>query len=131
MRAKVPSLGDNKGKSEGCLGKKCKMCPWIRNTTEFTSKDGVSYAIRTGTTLNCNSSDIVYLLSCKSCGIQYVGSCTTTFRERFANYKCFNKKHLKQIVPQQRLHEHFDLPGHNGFEDFEFTLIDQGRGKGT
>jgi len=29
-------------------------------------------------------------------------------------------------VPQQELHEHFDLPGHSGFADFEYTLIDQG-----
>ena len=28
-------------------------------------------------------------------------------------------------VPQQQLHSHFDKEDHNGFSDFEFTLIDQ------
>ena len=129
VRAKVPLVGDSQGKSEGCAGNKCKMCPWVKNTTGFTSKDGVSYSIRSGNTLRCNSANVVYLLTCKTCGIQYVGSCTTPFRSRFANYKSFFSKHFTQTVPQQSLHEHFDLPGHNGFADFEFTLIDQGVGE--
>ena len=129
VRAKVPPVEGDKGKSQECSGNKCKMCPWVKNTSEFTDKNGVSYSIRTGSSLDCNSTNVIYLLTCKSCGIQYVGSCTTKFRERFANYKCFFKKHFTQIVPQQNLHEHFDLPGHNGFQDFEFTLIDQGKGE--
>ena len=58
--------------------------------------------------------------------MNYVGSCTTKFRARFNNYKSCNNRHKSEIVPQQNLHNHFDLPGHSGFSDFEFTLIDQG-----
>ena len=76
--------------------------------------------------MDCNSDYVVYLLSCKSCGIQYVGSCTTKFRLRVNNYKSCNKRHLTQAVPQAGLHDHFDLPGHNGLQDFQFTLIDKG-----
>ncbi|WP_430731992.1 GIY-YIG nuclease family protein [Acinetobacter baumannii] len=86
---------------------------------------GNKYNIR-NTTLNCNSSNIVYLLNCKVCHAQYVGSCTTKFRLRFNNYKSCNKSHTQKIVPQQSLHDHFDQPGHSGFTDWEFILIDQG-----
>ena len=41
-------------------------------------------------------------------------------------YKSCNDRHKTKNVPQQQLHSHFDKPGHNGFSDFEFTLIDRG-----
>ena len=125
VRAKVPQLGDRTGKSEGCEGKRCGVCPFIKTTSEFDSKTGQRFAIR-DFKLNCNSKNVVYLLSCKSCGIQYVGSCTTKFRLRFNNYKSCNSRHLTKTVPQQNLHNHFDLLNHKGMSDFEFTLIDQG-----
>ena len=125
VRAKVPSLGEAKiGQSGPCFGKRCGVCPFVKNTQEFASKNGRKYVIR-GSTMNCSSSHVVYLLSCKTCGVQYVGSCTTPFRSRFSNYKPCNKYHKDKTVPQQELHNHFDLPGHNGFLDFEYTLIDQ------
>ena len=68
----------------------------------------------------------MYLLTCKICGVQYVGSCTTKFRIRFNNYKSCNNRHKTTTVPQQEFHNHFDEPGHNGYLDWEITLIDQG-----
>ena len=125
VRAKVPPVVEIEGKSEGCLKKSCSVCPHVKTTSEFTSKDGQTYSIR-GSKLNCNSTNVVYLLECKSCAIQYVGSCTTTFKKRFYNYRSCNNRHLQTNVPQQHIHEHFDLPDHNAFSDFNFILIDQG-----
>ena len=34
-----------------------------------------------------------------------------------------NKRLQKQM---KKLHTHFDIPGHSGFSEFEFTLTDQG-----
>ena len=68
----------------------------------------------------------MYLLECKVCHIQYVGSASTKFRLRFNNYKNANRKfNLNHSVPQETLHAHFKQADHNGFSDFEFTLIDQ------
>ena len=124
VRAKVPPLITENRSSGSCLGKRCLTCPFIESSTSFTSKKGVTYHIRQPN-LNCNSKNVVYLLSCKTCGVQYVGSCTTKFRLRFNNYKSCNRKHFEQVVPQQNLHSHFDTLGHNGISDFSFTLIDQ------
>ena len=125
VRAKVPPIENEAGGSESCSGKRCGVCPYIQNTSDFVDKDGKKYNIRKPK-LNCNSSNVVYLLSCKACGIQYVGSCVTKFRLRFNNYKSCNDRHFHKMVPQQSLHSHFDLPGHSAFSDFQFTLIDQG-----
>ena len=76
--------------------------------------------------LNCNSQNVVYLITCKACGLQYVGSTKTKFRVRYNNYHTANRKHLIKKVNQQQLHDHFDRPGHSGWSDFDFTLIDQG-----
>ena len=40
----------------------------------------------------CDSSGIVYLLGCKVCGKQYIGSTFTTFRARFNNYKSASRR---------------------------------------
>ena len=42
--------------------------------------------------MNC-SSNVIYLNTCKTCGLQYLGSTTTKFRMRFNNYKSFFKKY--------------------------------------
>ena len=42
--------------------------------------------------LNCNDKCLIYLHSCKVCGLQYVGSTTYKFRLRWNNYKENNRK---------------------------------------
>ena len=76
--------------------------------------------------LDCNSMNVVYLLTCKVCHVKSVGSCSTKFRTCFNNYKPCNNRHKSNIVPQLNLQNHFDLPDYSGFSDFQFTLIDQG-----
>ena len=130
VRAKVPPVGDGEGPIEGasgrCYGMLCEVCDQVKDTTQFTS-NGKTYNIR-NFSMDCNSTNVVYLLSCKVCGIQYVGSTTCKFRSRFNTYKSGNRRYAekKKKVPQKKLHSHFDQPGHSGFSDFEFTLIDQG-----
>ena len=128
VRAKVPPLVRKEGKSEGCGKTNCGVCKFVKCTSSFHCSKGTQYKIR-DVQLNCNSSNIVYLLCCKSCNVQYVGSCSTKFRLRFNNYKSCNTKHRDKPVAQQHLHDHFDLPGHNGTADWEFVLIDQAENK--
>ena len=46
--------------------------------------------------LNCNDKCLIYLLSCKVCGLQYVVSTTDKFRLRWDNYKENNRKALRR-----------------------------------
>ena len=75
--------------------------------------------------LNCNDKCLFYLLSCKICGLQYVGSTTDQFRYCWNNYKDNNRKDM-----QADLFEHFASNGHNGFfEDCTIALIDKTDGE--
>ena len=77
--------------------------------------------------LNCNDKCLIYLLSCKVCGLQYVGSTTDKFRLRWNNYKENNRKAKRGEEHMQPLvFEHFSSNDHNSFlEDCSITLIDK------
>ena len=126
VRAKLPALTTEAGKSEKCLRSNCDVCNYIVCDSTFSDKDSLkTYNIRAGS-LNCSSSMVVYLIQCKTCKLQYVGSAITPFRKRFNNYKSHNKLYnSKGSSPQESFHAHFSLPDHNGKADWAVTLIDQ------
>ena len=83
------------------------MCLNIKETDTFESfQTKQKYKINHH--LNCNHKSLVYLLSCKVCGLQYVGSTTDKFRFRWNNYKENDSKTLRrEEYMQQELFEHF------------------------
>ena len=114
----------------GCNGRSdCQVCNYIICDTHFSSKvTSRSFEIRGGP-FHCNSSNVIYLLECKTCLIQYVGSTGTDgghtkFRHRFNDYKCKHKEflgrqanctfHKGKAVSQASLHSHFSQQDHNG-----------------
>ena len=69
-----------------CDSKWCEICNFIETGNEFKSfVTQISHKINFR--FDCNSSDVIYLLSCKICGRQYTGTTVTRFRERFNQYK--------------------------------------------
>ena len=46
---------------------------------------GKTYFVRQK--LSCNSANVIYLVHCKKCNLQYVGSTKTEFKVRFRNQK--------------------------------------------
>ena len=143
VRAKVPK--DQVPLEIGCRGchgrSDCEVCGHMVTDTHFTSNvTGRRYAIRGGP-FHCNSTNCIYLLECKTCAIQYVGSVTkekeksnNRFRLRFNNYKTKHGKycerkaagtlHIGGKIDQAALHAHFARSDHNGFQDFSFKIID-------
>jgi len=79
---------------KGCVkcGKsRCQVCSCISEGNSFGCYvSGKQYSISSG--FNCDSSGVVYLLGCKVCGKQYVGSTFTSFRTRFNNYTSSSRK---------------------------------------
>ena len=127
VRAKLPE--SSQGESKGCLGKKCKICPFVTSSTTFVKGEANQgeYKIRGGMKMNCNTTNVVYLVLCKTCSSQYVGSCTTSFRTRFNNYVSKHRKYLRgEFVEQKSFYDHFAQEDHKGKEDWNFTLIDHG-----
>ena len=72
---------------------------------------------------------VVYLISCKVCGLQYVGSTTTEFRLRFNNHKSRLKAHARMSAADRDsddcVYRHFYGPGHHGLVDVSVKLIDK------
>ena len=73
---------------------------------------------------------MIYLLSCRCCGKQYVGETMDSFRYRWNNYKDNNRKYSRNdSCMQEHLFKHFNSMGHNGFlNNVSITIIDKADG---
>ena len=143
VRAKVPKEQvPSEWGCRGCNGNSnCMICQAITDSTHFSSNvTGQTFEIRGGP-FHCNSKNVVYLMECKTCALQYVGSCgckkknsDNRFRLRCNNYFSKHRSYLERrqqgtlgkgkAVPQTALHAHFAQPDHNGIEDMAFKIID-------
>ena len=113
--AKLPEINIQCGSSGRCDGKRCGICNFIQETSSFSYKDLQNKYTIKGGRLNCNSRNVVHLVQCRICNMQYVGSSTTKFRFRFNNYRyCHRKYSSNQSVAQASFHAHFSQPDHNG-----------------
>ena len=115
-----------------CSSRRCGVCKYMDGNSRFkSSHDDKSYSINYN--LNCNSSYVVYLITCKKCSLQYVGSTTTKFRLRFNNHKSRIRRHGMLTQAEKRaddlLYRHFCSEGHNGLSDVKIQLIDRVNGE--
>ena len=125
MRSKVYPSERIVGFSK-CGSKRCQVCLNVSETNIFeyfqTKKQ---YKINHH--LDCNDKCLIYLLSCKICRLQYVGSTTDRFRLRWNNYKDNDRKAQQgEEHMQPELFQHFHSEEQNRFlQDFSITLIDK------
>ena len=131
VRAKVLVEKETDGKSCGCLRKHCKVCNFLEEKDTSTNKEGSdTYKIKEGLHFDCNSENVIYLITCKKCKKQYIGSCVTRFHTRFNNYcSCHRKFCRGHSVTQVSFHAHFMLDRHCGINIWETILIDKGHNK--
>ena len=64
---------------------------------------------------------VIYLISCKACGLEYVGLTVDRFRLRWNNYKCSQRIASEDGTPKQNyFHQYFLRENHRGLlEDCE------------
>ena len=103
-----------------CLTRRDNICcPQVLKTNTFTSyRNGEMFKIFHQ--LNCKSSDLIYLLQCRICQLQYVCKSETSFNIRLNNHRkdSSNKNPILAC-------KHFQNSNHNFQMDAEFTLIEQ------
>ena len=124
-KLKIPTECNIKGFSK-CNKKNCEICDIVVAGDEFRSSyNGKTFKINFP--FDCNSQNVIYLLTCKHCLKQYVGSTITKFRQRFNQYKSnFNiyqqgRRDLQQLF----LIEHFFTEHHTGsYHDITVQIID-------
>jgi len=76
----------NTYKCKPCNGKKCQTCDLISTNSNFRSTT-YNKTIPIQTDCNCDTKDIIYLITCTKCNIQYVGESGQKLRDRINNHK--------------------------------------------
>ena len=70
--------------------------------------------------VNCTSSNVIYLITCQKCDIQYVGETDRKMKERFAEHQGYvRNKNLSKATG-----EHFNLPAHK-LSDMRIRILEQ------
>ena len=121
VRAKVDNrLSKNILGSVKCSSKRCEVCNYMDDSSHFkSSQDNRRYSIKYN--LNCNYTNVVYLMTCKKCALQYVGSTITKFKLRFNNHKSRIRKHKMlgqaEKLADDLLYRHFCSRGHSGLTE--------------
>ncbi len=128
VNAKVPAITDGrtaiparkKGKKcKRALTGKCRYCPKINRSGRITSTfSGRDYIAKSK--VDCQSSNIIYCITCKKCKTQYVGQTMNRLMDRFTKH--FNLIDLKSDT--HSVARHFNLPGHRGHKDMEIHIVD-------
>lgn len=111
------------GKCFRCA-KKCDLCKHLTETDKFQSfATGRTYYIKES--VSCSSQNVIYLIACNRCRLQYVGS-SKDFKRRFANHK----SHMKHNKNTCEVAKHFNSAPHS-LDEFEFVIIEQIRNQGN
>ena len=108
-----------------CNKPRCLACVNVIETSTFSSTvTGKTYKINHK--FDCDENCLVYLLTCKHCGIQYVGQTVADFRYRWNNYKDNCRKHSRnEDCMQKHLYDHY-LSCNNDFLNMvSVTFIDK------
>jgi hypothetical protein len=101
-----------------CNNRRCEICDLVLTGNRFSSGvTGDSFYINKH--FDCNSKNVVYLISCEVCAMQYVGT-TNNFRLRVNNHR----SRLRKIKANDDiLYKHFHSEGHSP-DHFKIQIID-------
>ncbi|XP_064461611.1 uncharacterized protein LOC135371549 [Ornithodoros turicata] len=107
VHSKINEPNDSPMGCHPCEGRRCQICKSMQHTTiaESTSSH---FRVTIRANLDCNSSNVIYLLQCNACQAQYVGQTKTAFRIRFNNHRSDVTKE-----PNLPVSRHFSQPGHS------------------
>ena len=89
-----------------CGSDKCKTCVHMVQGDSFISN--TKYNIVSPVDMDCGSNNVIYLITCAKCGIQYVGKTSQMLRCRVNNHR----NRLKQVCDLY-LYNHFNSDGHS------------------
>ena len=72
-----------------CGSNRCKTCNSIVVGDNFTSNlTGKKYkVVSPNDDMDCGTRNVIYLINCSRCGVQYIGKTCQTLRCRFNNHR--------------------------------------------
>jgi len=107
--------------SSKCNRHRCSQCANIRESVSFSSANTKeTFSLRYNT--NCVSTDVIYLITCKKCNMQYVGQTLQQVSKRMNNHR-FHIKNYRDPQFSSNISTHFNTNNHC-LLDFSFMPID-------
>ena len=114
----VPSTKTNKIQpcgAKGCLT--CCMMHCAENVFKSTVTDK-TYKVQSEEVMTCKTSNLIYLQSCKNCGIQYVGETSCQLNRRMNSHRTGVTNELKNSCRCK----HFNFNGHTHCKPSDVTV---------
>jgi hypothetical protein len=97
----------------------CRYCPRLNKTGEIKSTvTGKTYS--TMKNISCRSSNLIYCITCKRCGKQYVGQTYLRLKGRFVSH-FYTVEKPNRTVP---VGKHFSAPDHKGIDDMDIHILE-------
>lgn len=121
ISALLPKLHPQTARTQRCKQPRCATCTHISCKSNFTStKTKTTYPIRHSFT--CQSTNVIYLITCKRCNKQYVGLTTSKLNVRINHHRTniINKKPIY-------ISQHFNFRDHS-LNDLIVQPIDSAHG---
>lgn len=101
-----------------CTNRRCRACIYITKGSEFHSTF-TSKTFHINENFNCKSTNIIYLITCSYCNLQYVGQTSRSLADRINNHlSCIRTRKDTTIAA------HFNLPHHDYIQHFKITAIE-------
>ena len=69
-----------------CGTKRCGTCPYLKQGKEFTFS-ATNETFRIKYSMNCTSTNLVYVITCAGCGHNYIGETSDNLRNRVTVHK--------------------------------------------
>ena len=102
-----------------CKNKKCSYCPKLNTSGSITCHvTGQKFPARIK--VSCRSNNLIYCISCNTCGKQYIGQTKRTLGLRMGEHF----RHIKRSDPKQAVGLHFTSAGHNGLTDVTIHVLE-------
>lgn len=112
--------GNYNNKFSQCNNPDCVSCKsYTYSGASFTSSTFGSTHQVIGS-MNCRSNNIIYLITCTKCNIQYVGETSRCLSERLTDHRSNIKN--KKMTP---IAIHFNIPGHSVLRDLKILGIEK------
>lgn len=102
-----------------CNSNKCLTCKYHSNDKDYFKSTNYSSTFKIKQTVNCGSKNIIYLITCKKCNLQYVGETSRTLRDRTTDHRSNISTHKKTPIGL-----HFNSDNHT-YRDLEITAIEK------
>lgn len=121
VRADLSKPNHTVGNCQPCGDKRCKCCNQLQHSSTFHSKT-TEKTYKIFCNVNCKSSNVIYVLECPICGLQYVGESMQPFHKRLNGHRSDLTK--KPYIP---VSQHFRLPDHDlkDFDHMKILVIEQ------